>query len=166
MLVENARRLGDPVHLSLRALLRTSPQWAVESRAVFVCENPAVVAMAADRLGSRAAPLVCTDGMPSAAQRTLLSQLSAAGARLRYHGDFDWPGIGIGNFVMRSFRAEPWRFDSAHYSSTVLRTGRRLSELPVNADWDADLSRSMQEFGYALEEEAVIDLLLEDLAAS
>jgi hypothetical protein len=34
--------------------------------------------------------------MPSAAQQTLLAQLAAAGARLRYHGDFDWAGLVIG----------------------------------------------------------------------
>jgi len=38
--------------------------------------------------------------MLAAAQRTLLMQLRRAGATLRYHGDFDWPGIAIGNVVM------------------------------------------------------------------
>jgi hypothetical protein len=49
---------------------------------VFVCENPNIAAIAADRLG-------------------------AAGARLLYHGDFDWAGLVIANFVMREFGAEP-----------------------------------------------------------
>jgi uncharacterized protein (TIGR02679 family) len=57
--------------------------------------------------------MVCTDGMPAAAQRTLLAQLAAGGATLRYHGDFDWPGINIGNFVMQAFGAMPWRFGAA-----------------------------------------------------
>ena len=109
-----SRRLspGEPVHLSLRSLLRRPPTWHVAQRDVFVCENPNIVAIAADRLGAACAPLACTDGMPSAAQQTLLAQLAAAGARLRYHGDFDWPGLVIGNFVMREFGAEPWRFGS------------------------------------------------------
>jgi Protein of unknown function C-terminus (DUF2399) len=56
--------------------------------------------------------------MPSAAQQTLLAQLAAAGAgaRLRYHGDFDWAGLVIGNFVMREFGAEPWRFGATNLS--------------------------------------------------
>ena len=166
VLADEARTLGEPAHLSLRMLLRTPPRWTLRERVVYVCENPAVVAMAADRLGARSGPLVCTEGMPSAAPRTLRAQLSAAGARLRYHGDFDWPGRAIGNFVMRSFGAQPWRFDSAHYSTQAMHTGRRLGDPAVMADWDADLSRSMRERGYALEEEAVIDVLLEDLAAS
>jgi uncharacterized protein (TIGR02679 family) len=73
-LVEQALGSGEPVHLSLRTLVRQPPRWALEGRNVFVCENPAVVAMAADALGQRCAPLVCTDGMPAAAQRTLLGR--------------------------------------------------------------------------------------------
>ena len=80
---------GEPGYLSLRALLRAPPLWDVAGRAIFVCENPNLVAIAADTLGINCAPLVCTDGMPAAAQRTLLMQLSAAGACLHYHGDFD-----------------------------------------------------------------------------
>jgi uncharacterized protein (TIGR02679 family) len=165
-LVEAARARGEPLHLSLRALLRAPPRWTVRDRTVCVCENPAVIAMAADRLGPRCAPLVCTDGMPSAAQRTLLSQLSAAGARLRYHGDFDWPGIAIGNYVMREFGAEPWRFRASDFQRDALQGGRQLGDAFVNADWDADLAPAMGACGYALEEEAVIETLLEDLATS
>jgi uncharacterized protein (TIGR02679 family) len=58
---------GEPAYASLRQLLRVAPVWAVEQRTVFVCENPNVVAIAADRLGGDCAPLVCTDGMPAAA---------------------------------------------------------------------------------------------------
>ena len=75
---------GEPGYLSLHALLRAPPLWDVAGRAVFVCENPDLVAIAADALGVECAPLACTDGMPAAAQRTLLMQLSAAGARLHY----------------------------------------------------------------------------------
>lgn len=95
---------GEPDYLSLRQLLRHPPPWSVADRRIHVCENPDIVAIAADRLGASCAPLVCTDGMPAAAQRILLDQLAAAGARLCYHGDYDWPGIGIGNFVMRTWQ--------------------------------------------------------------
>ena len=164
-LVTEARILGEPVHLSLRALLRAPPRWTLDGRPVYVCENPAVVAIAADRLGADCAPLVCTEGTPSAAPRALLTQLGAAGARLRYHGDFDWPGIAIGNFVMRELNAHPWRFDAESYSNRSPRSGRRLGPQPVAAGWDTALSIAMAEHGYALEEEAVVDQLLDDLAA-
>lgn len=160
-LARQAGERGEPMHLSLRMLLRALPHWDVNGHKVFVCENAAVVAMAADRLGARCPSLVCTDGMPGAAQRTLLSQLAGAGAILHYHGDFDWPGIVIANFVIRTFNAQPWRFLSGDYAAT---TGRPLDGTPVAASWDPALAPKMKKHGSALDEEAVVDVLLQDLA--
>lgn len=70
-----AQASGEPTYLSLRGLLRTPPCWHVQGRLISVCENPNVIAIAADRLGARCAPMVCTEGMPAAAQRTVLQQL-------------------------------------------------------------------------------------------
>jgi len=155
---------GEPVHLSLRRLLRRPPSWDAVGRDVFVCENPNVVAIAADQLGATCAPLVCTDGMPAAAQQTLLTQLAAAGARLRYHGDFDWPGLSIGNFVMREFAAEPWRFGAADYLGAC--AGGTLT-LPaqdrVEARWDDRLTAAMAQQALAVHEEALVETLLADL---
>ena len=155
---------GEPVHLSLRKLLRDPPVWAVLDRDLFVCENPSIVAIAADRLGGASAPLVCTDGMPSAAQRTLILQLAAAGARLRYHGDFDWPGLTIGNFVIRALGARPWRFGTDDYLAACRGGVSRLpAECRIEAEWDPRLAGMMVERGLAVHEEAVADTLLEDL---
>jgi len=77
------------------------------------------VAIAADCVGARCARLVCTDGIPAAAQRTLLAQLAQAGARLRYHGDFDWAGLRIANHVMRTGQARPWRFMARDYEAAA-----------------------------------------------
>ncbi len=60
---------GEPVYASLRSLLRSPPQWDVANRKVYVCENPNMVAIAADRWGPDCAPLVCTDGMPAPTMR-------------------------------------------------------------------------------------------------
>nr|WP_315402339.1 TIGR02679 family protein [uncultured Duganella sp.] len=155
---------GEPAYLSLRALLRVAPCWQVAGMPVYVCENPNLVAMAADALGAGCAPLVCTDGMPAAAQRTLLKQLGAAGASLRYHGDFDWPGIVIGNIVMREFGAAPWRFSALDYSAAVVAAGRPLGTAAVAAEWDASLASTMQAKGYAIDEESVAEPLLRDLS--
>ena len=59
--------LGEPSCLSLRSLLRSPPRWNVRGRTVYVCENPNLLAIAADTLGASCAPLVCTEGMPAAA---------------------------------------------------------------------------------------------------
>lgn len=162
-LAETARRCGEPLHLSLRALLRQPPRWDLADREVFICENPGIVALAAERLGRRSAPLVCTDGNPAAAQLALLRQLCEAGARLRYHGDFDWEGLRIGNRVMREFGARPWRFSTSDYRPGSLRA---LEGAPCPASWDDGLSVAMQEGGTALHEEAAADALLADLAAA
>jgi uncharacterized protein (TIGR02679 family) len=160
---------GEPGYASLRRLLRQPPRWHVAGRDVFVCENPNLVAIAAQHLGARCAPLVCTDGMPAAAQRTLLAQLAAAGARLRYHGDFDWPGIAIANRVLQTFGARPWRFRAADYHAVVqVKTAQahRLSQSPVLASWDEALTVLMRQHGVAIAEEAVADGLLVDLGSS
>jgi uncharacterized protein (TIGR02679 family) len=156
---------GEPLHLSLRRLLRRPPAWAVTGRDVFVCENPNIVAIAADCLGSTCAPLVCTDGMPSAAQQSLLAQLAAAGARLRYHGDFDWAGLIIGNFVVREFGAEPWRFRTTDYLAATAKHGIALrGGKPVVAEWDDRLAGAMADRGIVVHEEGVAEIMMMDLA--
>ncbi|SFO32158.1 TIGR02679 family protein [Variovorax sp. PDC80] len=160
---------GEPGYLSLRRLLRAPPAWAVAGRTVFVCENPNVVAIAADVLGRDCAPLICTDGMPAAAQRTLMAQLVSAGAQLRYHGDFDWSGLHIANHVFRVHGASPWRFHSMDYESATAEASHargRLPTVPVEASWDPELAPAMRHRGLTVAEEAVIDLLLQDLRIS
>ena len=139
-------------------------------RSVFVCENPNLVAIAADRLGRRSAALVCTDGMPAAAQRVLLLQLVAAGARLRCHGDFDWPGLRIANQVRAvcggGLQWQPWRFSAADYRQACQAgAGRPLVGIRSQADWDSSLADAMASAGQAIDEEALAEGLLGDLAA-
>ena len=143
---------GEPYRLTTRQLLRESPTFTTArgGLTVYVCENPTVVAAAANRLGAASAPLVCLEGQPRTAARVLLSQLVASGARLAYHGDFDWAGIHIGNLVMRRHGAAPWRFFSADYRAA--RGGRALHGDPVAAAWDPDLERAMRDVGRAVYE--------------
>jgi uncharacterized protein (TIGR02679 family) len=156
---------GQPAHLAARQLLRDPPDLsALRGRGVFVCENPSVVAEAANRLGTASAPLVCANTHPGAAATLLLRQLGAAGARLRYHGDFDWPGITIANGIIARFGALPWRLDAGAYRSAAQCGGPRLRGAPVTATWDPGLTVAMQRLGVKVEEERVLDDLLADLA--
>lgn len=160
---------GEPGYASLRRLLRAAPTWAVRDMTVFVCENPNIVAIAANLLGERCAPLVCTDGMPAAAQRTLLTQLRQGGARLAYHGDFDWPGLRIGNYVIRAWGATPWRFCENDYKVAAESCASARHELGgdlVSAMWDDRLAIAMQCLDTAIAEEAVASALLEDLGGT
>ncbi|WP_265286331.1 TIGR02679 family protein [Verminephrobacter eiseniae] len=157
---------GEPDYLSLRRLLRTRFEWAVERKRVYVCENPNILSIAADRLGAACSPLVCTDGMPAAAQRVLLTQLADAGAELHYHGDFDWAGICIANHVMQSFNARPWRFGSGDYVdafASIPQKDRDLMGDGVSASWDPSLLDHMRAHQLAVDEEAVAHLLIGDL---
>jgi uncharacterized protein (TIGR02679 family) len=155
---------GQPVHLTARQLLRDPPNLPVRDRSVFVCENPTVIAEAASRLGARSSPLVCANAHPGAAATVLLRQLAAAGARLRYHGDFDWPGITIANGIIGRFGARPWRLDSSAYRAAASLGGASLRGRLVTAAWDPPLTEAMLEVGVKVEEERVLDDLLADLA--
>jgi uncharacterized protein (TIGR02679 family) len=159
-----AAQAGEPAYVSLYTLVRSPPALAVAGCTVYVCENANLVAIAADQLGPRCSPLVCTDGMPAAAQRTLLAQLAKAGATLMYHGDFDWPGLHIANFVIRSFRAQPWRLGASDYTAHAINSsGQSLLGKPAPASWDAALATAMEARGLAIPEEAIAATLLNDL---
>jgi uncharacterized protein (TIGR02679 family) len=162
-----AQDRGEPVALTLRQLARDPPSWdrSLHGTRVWICENPVVLTLAADRLGPRCPPLICTSGQPGAAVMTLLRRVAAAGAHLVHHGDFDWGGIRICNVLQARVSAAPWRFDAGAYERAVAaHPGPRLRGPPVTATWDPELSTAMQRVGRAVEEEAVADELLDDLA--
>lgn len=154
------REVGQPVSLTLRQLVRNPPR--LDTRSVAVCENPVVLASAADHLGPACPPLVCTSGQPGAAVMHLLRLLVANGATLRYHGDFDWGGLRIGNVLHERIPFTPWRFDTAAYLAAG-DLGRRLTGPPVPARWAPDLADTMHRVGRRIEEELVLDTLLDDL---
>jgi uncharacterized protein (TIGR02679 family) len=156
---------GQPVHLTVRQLLRDPPELRLRGQSVFVCENPVVVAEASNRLGVWSAPVVCVSGHPAGAATLLLRRLAQAGAVLRYHGDFDWSGLTIANGIVARFGALSWRFDAAAYRTAVAsdRGGVPLRGAPVTAVWDAALTTAMAELGVRVEEETVLDDLLGDL---
>jgi uncharacterized protein (TIGR02679 family) len=158
---------GEPCRITLRQLVRHPPDWSRLAGAdVAVCENPSIVSAAADRLGARCPPLICTDGQPSGAVQALLGRLSDAGARLRFHTDFDHGGLRIGNLLADRFAALPWRMSHADYEAAAAgRTGVPLASAPEEASWDGELAAAMAQRGVAVHEEQLLDTLLADLAA-
>ncbi|HEY2731533.1 MAG TPA: TIGR02679 family protein [Polyangia bacterium] len=153
---------GEPYRVSTRQLLRAPLTFSAASAVVYVCENPTIVAIAADRLGPRSAPLICTEGTPKTAFASLARQLVEAGVTLRYHGDFDWPGVQIANLLVKRFGADPWRLGPNDYLRAPL--GPPLEGEPVTASWSPDLTSAMRRHGRASHEEQVVDDLLADLA--
>jgi uncharacterized protein (TIGR02679 family) len=155
--------LGEPQYASLRLLARRPRDWAVAGRPILVCENPNLVAILADGLGTACPPVVCVDGHLGAAQRTILMQLKTAGADLRYHGDYDWPGIAIANNVIAKYGAVPWHFSAADYAAATAsapQLAASLSGRPVIASWDADLTEAMTNIGTKIEEEAIAERII------
>ncbi len=155
---------AEPSWLTLRQLLRHPPQWDCAGRDVFVCENPAVLAEAAERLAVDCAPLIVTWGRPGAAVLTLLEQLEAAGAVLHYHGDFDWAGVSIANALLERFAMRPWRMGADELLGYADLGGTPLAGLPLEARWDPNLRAVMEARGRAVHEEQLIDILLGDLS--
>ena len=156
---------AEPLRLTLRQAMAWRPP-RVPASDVFACENPAVVAAAVD--GPAARPLVCVDGMPSTAALVVLDRLASDGHRIRYHGDFDWRGLGIATVVARKLpTAVPWRYGAVDYQraladglGTVELTGRSSP-----SPWDEELAPTMDAAGIAIYEEQVLGSLLCDLLA-
>ena len=158
-----ASAAGEPLYLTLRQLLRTPPTFvAGNARTVFVCENPTVLAAAANELGAACAPLVCVLGQLRQSAHRLLRQFTAANWRLAYHGDFDWPGIRISNLVLSRHGATAWRMSTDDYTSAPA-SKVRLGKAGVAATWDSSLMSAMKARGHAVFEEQVLDTLLKDL---
>ena len=109
--------------------------------------------------------MICVEGQPATAARILLARLAALGARLCYHGDFDWGGVRIANLIMERHGAVPWRFGTASYRRAVQggKRGKKLEGRPVEASWDGELASAMRELGRAVHEEEVLEDLLADL---
>jgi uncharacterized protein (TIGR02679 family) len=158
---------GEPVWLTLRQLVRTPPAWHGVER-VLIVENPSVVALAAEQLGPSCPPLVSTHGQPHAAAMVLLRSLAAAGVQLRHHGDFDWPGITIGNLLHRRLPVQEWQFGAEAYRDAArahVHTAQ-LAGAPVVASWDHDLTATMAATGRQIEEELVAQDLLDGIQAA
>ncbi|WP_079170860.1 MULTISPECIES: TIGR02679 family protein [unclassified Streptomyces] len=157
---------GEPAVLTLRQLTRRPP--SATSPTVWVCENPTVLAAAADALGPDCPPLVCLRGQPSAAALALLRHLHGNGSAFRYHGDFDWGGLRIAGALLRRVPWSPWRYTASDYRKALAGSDpqfppRPLTGAPARTPWDPDLAEALAEAGVRVEEERVLALLLADL---
>ncbi len=163
----SCREVGQPTVLTLRQLrCHDEPLRAARVR---ICENPVVVAAAADELGIQCQPLVCVGGQPSAAGWRLLELLVGGGPEFSYHGDFDWGGIRIAGAVRRRVNWRPWRYDHVAYEAAVSAAHplAPLAELvgePAATPWEPELAAVMRHRNLRIEEELTLDALLQDLS--
>ncbi|MFK4863787.1 DUF2399 domain-containing protein [Streptomyces sp. CSMPJR101] len=96
----------------------------------------------------------------------MLRDQSSRGAQLLYHGDFDWGGVRIATALARSTPCRPWRYTAAEYRLAVAAVAEApdLTGTPAATPWDPDLAVALAECGSRIEEEAVLNDLLTDLA--
>lgn len=159
---------GVETHLSLAMVRRID--WQVPAgTVVHAVENPRVLQAALDeRLG---VPLICLGGNPTVVGLSLLDRLRSAGAVVRYHGDFDWPGVAITNRLIAGYGVQPWQMNAADYEHAAAHawlpgtSPLPLEGTPVQASWDPELTATMQRRGAAVHEESCLAELLGDLAA-
>lgn len=151
--VNLAAEAGDPLHLTAwdlrRCSLRVPP-------VVLVCENPRVLEAIAER--GAPIPVVCTSGRPTLVVLDVLSALH--GAELRYHGDFDWPGIAIANRLVAEAGVAPWLMGASDYERGLTGARLQLAGTPVDPVWDGELGAAMRHHGLAIHEEAVLPRIL------
>jgi uncharacterized protein (TIGR02679 family) len=89
---------------------------------------------------------------------------------VRYHGDFDWPGVAITNRLIVGYGVQPWQMSAADYEHAVAHAWLPgtaplpLDGTPVQASWDHELAATMQRCGAAVHEESCLAELLGELA--
>jgi uncharacterized protein (TIGR02679 family) len=159
--LHDAADAGIPFRLTLHqlSLARLSPN----ASAIHVCENPAVLRAAAGQLGASSAPLVCTEGQPSAACHALLTAVTG---QVRWRGDFDWTGLRTTTAAMTRYHALPWRMTSKDYRA-ALEAGdsESLKGPPAASPWEPRLAELMSQHRRAIMEERLIPVLLDDLSS-
>lgn len=162
-LVREASALRVPLHLT-QFMLKEHPVAVSTGADILVVENPRVVeaAVQMDVPGS----LVATNGNPSGAVQMLLDQLLASGATLRYHGDFDTPGLTLCARMAR-LGLVPWRMDTARYLDAVAEAEAAQVELPVDEQpspptpWDPELCAAFDRTRLVVHEERLLPALLD-----
>ncbi len=156
---------GDPLHLCEWDLRRTPSFTPEPGTRVLVCENPRVLEAMAD-VGLEGWAGVCTSGEPNLVVDRVLSRFARHGVELRYHGDFDWPGVAIANRAVARYAVRPWLMFADDYLAAVLPGGPELVGRPVEPVWDAELGAAMRHQGQALHEESVLAELLRAMATA
>jgi hypothetical protein len=135
--------------------------WASGQR-VLVCENPRTLeAIAESGASSSGLGVVCTMGRANLVAAEVLGRLVSSGAVLRYHGDFDWPGVALANACLKDFGAQPWLMSVDDYLAG--HGTHALAGSSIETEWDPELGPAMRSRGVAVHEEAVLGQVLERL---
>ena len=107
---------------------------------------------------------LCLFGQGSAAAWMVLRQLLEDGVVVRYHGDFDWPGVGIAARAVIWLEGSPGGWAPTITSRDPATTEREpLDEGHPTENVGSPARRLMAEQDAVAHEESVISALLADL---
>ena len=153
---------GLPLHLATVAL-RRAPLRVAEGTPVLVVENPRLVETAAER--RLPAAVLCTNGNATTAPVEAIEALHAAGARLRYHGDFDTAGLAMVGRAT-ALGCTPFHMSAGAYRAALAAAVRDDVALPDDAahvpgtPWDPELAEAFATHRLVVHEERVMDEIL------
>jgi len=95
----------------------------------------------------------------------LLEQLRAAGATLRYHGDFDLAGVAIFRLLERIVGVRRWCYDVDAYRRALALCGDRdLPRIGAAGACSGDLELALRVGGREIPEELLLDELIGSLS--
>lgn len=155
----------EPVVVTLAQLRRWPLPPLPRDAVALVVENPSLVLSASGAV--EGAVLICSSGRPTVAVVTLLRQLTAGGAIVRQHADFDVQGLQITRWLTERAGTRPWRMTAAAYRRATARPRDRVAlsgEVPATP-WDPALAEAMSAAGQAVYEEELVEDLLAGLQA-
>ena len=139
---------------------------SVTARQLWVVENPSVFEALHEAFPL--APLLCTQGQPSAAAVLALSRLEP-GTRLHLSCDLDFGGLSIAAFLRRRVAADwqLWRMDAASHALACSRgfTALKGDLAPYAADFP-ELVAVMQASGQGAHQENLLPELVADVDAA
>lgn len=156
-----AASMGLPFRLTLQQLM--SDPLTPKAPEVSVCQSTAVLRAASARLGADCTPLVCTEGRASVACRRLLTAAVDGGARIRWHGDFDWAALRMTAAAVHRYAAVPWRMGVDDYLEALRAGSDPLRGARAATPWDERLAEEMARERRAVREERLVPVLLGDL---
>jgi uncharacterized protein (TIGR02679 family) len=160
--------IGEPMQVSLANLSKldaiTSPIGKV-----FVFENPAVFSTVLDQLSCMYPPLICTYGQVKLASLVLLDMLAKQGTTIYYSGDFDPEGLLIADKLKKRYGSQLilWRYHPKDYEA--VRSNKKISVCSIKKleniqdEQLRQLGQCLKEQGDAGYQEALIDVLIEDI---
>ncbi len=160
-----AAAAGQPLRVTHRMIETGFGLDPAAIEAVWLVENPSIVTLAADRLGTGCPPLIGLDGMPAGIVAALVDQVRSAGATVHVHTDLDYGGIAIATHVQARFDARPWRMDAEDYLAAIDGPTLALDRTIPPTPWSPGLADAMNRHRRAVHEEANFPTLLADLAS-